>query len=236
LSKTVHLFSTNPDNKLIQSGYLYVGRSGTDEINKFNESLHDPNQTVYVGYGDSDKARYGSIGIAVPKGYDPEDRESWPSQRPPAPVLPGRYSYYKDYVSRDDMDVHWDKKHQMLITSYDSGIYWLTTHTGPTKWVFTRKTAEEKKKAAVQAYDKLMNEVNVGDFVAFVARSTYSTSKGDLMFGFVDKVTPAGVMMCKNIKLSDSDTVGTWRVGKGEQITKLSKEILNQLMLRRLTF
>lgn len=238
-----HLFNKNPDNKYLPTGYYYTHSYGTyrssneisrDLVVQFNEALHDPNQTVYVGYGEEGKARYGSIGIAVPKGYDPNNRASWPTSRASAAaVLSGRGGY-RDYIQRDEMDIHWDSKHSMTASNYESGLYWLTTHPGPTNWVFTRKAKTEKPK--VVALDKLENEVEVGDFVVFVGRSSYSTSKGDLMFGFVEKVSPAGIMTCKNIKLSDSDYVREWRVGKGDQITKMSADILKQLMLRRLSF
>lgn len=223
-----HLFKTDMSNLSLPGGYRY----GIDQtIVNFNTAVADPTRTVYVGYGNDEHARYGSIGIAVPKGCDPNDRSNWPPYQ--ASNLQNRY--HTTYSSIHPIDVHWDAKHKSEdIYIHSSKLFWLTAYQGPTKWVFTKKAKEEKQK--VIAYDKLNNEVQVGDFVTFVGRTTYGSGKGDLMFGFVERISNAGIMFCKNIKLSDADHVREWRVAKGDQVSKLNKEILTQLMLRRLTF
>lgn len=193
---------------------------------EFLKLLYDPKQTVWVGLGDTRSNRCGSIGIAVPSGMNHKDRSNWPAFDPTILECPYRYAA---------IDVHFDKGRKSTnMSCYFDGIYWLDTYTGPVVYEFKRSVKVVTPSKPV--YDRLGNTLNVGDFVAYVGRKPYTTGAGELYFGFVEKRTDGGLIYVKNIKLSDDDTQRTNRIDRPEKVTKLNKDVIDQLMLRRLTF
>lgn len=210
--------------RLASLSYYYS--SSDVEFMAYLKTLTDPNVKIYVGFADPDKARYGTIGVARPKHY-PKDRSKWPA----IPAFKHRSDTY-DFMYEIIVDL--DDGREIKASPYSDNLYWLKTYTGPTHWVFTRKAKEDLPPVVVK--DRLGNELKQGDFIAYVGREPYTSGMGDLFFGFVEKISPKGVVYAKNIKLDDDDKTQTIRLGYPERSTKLNKEIIDQLMIRRLTF
>ncbi len=207
-----------------------------DELHRYLNTLLDPNATVYVGFNDSGKARYGSIGIARPARFD-KDRSTWPSVSFTKDQVRSRHMVggYSVYDFQYEVSVDFEDGHTIKSAStYGDNLYWLEKYTGPTHWIFSRKPKEEVPPVVVK--DRLGNELKQGDFIAYVGREPYTSGMGDLYFGFVDKISPKGTVYAKNIKLDDADKVQTIRLTYPERSTKLNKDIIDELMIRRLTF
>jgi len=212
------------------------GKGASDEVMDFVLAMYDPKQTVYVGWGDSNSTRFGSVGIAVPHGYDHFDRDNWPAL-PDFATLSKSYYYYRSYspyyYGLREFSIVFDKKRKVnsVYPSYTT-FYWMKGYTGGVVWEWTKKTPPAPKTIV----DRLGNELKQGDFIAYVGREKYTTGMGDLFFGFIDKTTNGGTIFAKNIKLSEDDKVLEHRITTPDRVTKLDKTILTTLMLKRLTF
>ncbi|MNK40158.1 hypothetical protein D3C87_587930 [compost metagenome] len=211
--------------RIASMSYYYSNSDA--ELYKYLNTLVDPNEKIYVGFNSGGKARYGTIGVARPKHF-PKDRSKWPT----SPKFVSRSDIY-DYIYEIAIDFD-DGREIKAASPYSDELHWLKDYSGPTNWVFTRKAKEDTPPVVV--LDRLGNELKTGDFIAYVGREPYTTGMGDLFFGFVEKISPKGVVYAKNIKLDDDDKQQTIRLGYPERATKLNKEIIDQLMIRRLTF
>ena len=234
--------TTQPVNKFL--GHLrlkklsyHIDSKQANEMEASVTDMYDPNKTVYVGWGDENTSRYGSIGVAVPRGYDHFDRANWK----PMPAF-NKYDPARSYWHQSDsfyhgfrcFDVVFDKKRGVkdVYPYYTGDLYWLKGHTGGVEWCWNQKPKPEAK----PIYDRLGNELKQGDFIAYVGRAKYTTGMGDLYFGFIEKTTKGGTIFAKNIKLSDEDKQMESRITTPDRVTKLDKNILTTLMMKRLTF
>ena len=208
------------------SNLTYYYRSNEVETALFLRTLLDPTESIYVGFSNSSRVRYGSIGRIRFGKYD-KDRSTWP----PIP----RLNLDRAYEYLYDLAVEFDDGHSIKnVDVWSEGLVWLKNYSGPTNWIFTKKAAEPV--VAVDVFDRLGNQLAVGDFVAFVGRQPYTTGMGDLYFGAITKISAKGTVYVKNIKLSDDDVSKEMRLTQPERATKLDKDILNTLILKKLTF
>ena len=227
--------STEPAFKP-EDGWIALKRIQTysttsTQMEDFVKDLYNPNTQTYVGWGQSDTSRYGSIGIAVPRGFNNSDRSGWTKFIPSSdPYTSRANSYYQGFTR---FDIYFDNRRKSLDASpYYNDIQWNPKYEGPVVWKWTKKEAKPHK----EILDRLGNPLKAGDFIAYVSKTYYSSGTGDLFFGFIEKTTPGGLAYVKNIKLSDTDTQRSTRISNPSKVTKLNKDVLNQLMLRRLTF
>jgi hypothetical protein len=196
---------------------------GRQEQVKFLTRLHDPKKTVYVAIGNSEQARFGTIAIAVPKGYD-KDRSTWPV----API----FNDSNSYNHFGDVTLYFDDSRVSKANIFDQHLYELPDYTGDTVWKFVKK----EKKPDVEVFDRMGHSIKIGDFITFVVTGYYKAST-ELKFGFIEAITPRGVITVKSIKLDDTDHATSHRIPQADnKICKINKEIVDELMLRRLTF
>lgn len=226
---TSPLFANAPELDTIFSYYGTAKNGQEQNAEEFKNHLWDPTKTTWVGLTGKGP-REGSIGIAVPHGFNPKDRKDW---TPRKPVL-NRQSHYYMY-DENFVDVHFDKGRKVKNFSlYYDRMVWLKDYTGGVEYKFERTAVE--KPAPKIVLDRLGNELNAGDFICYVGRSAYSTAMGDIFFGFVERKTDGGTLFVKNIKLDDKDKQRESRITSPDRVTKLNKDVIDQLMLRRLTF
>lgn len=218
--------------RIASLSYYYSSQHA--EFFEYLNFLVNPDNKLYVGFADSNKARYGTLGVIRPKQF-PKDRSLWPAVKFDPSHRNSTQNGYNVYDFLYEVSVDFDDGRTINAASpYTDELYWLKDYSGPTHWVFTRKAKGETP--AVEVKDRLGNDLKQGDFIAYVGREPYTTGMGDLYFGFVEKISPKGVVYAKNIKLDDDDKVQTIRLTYPERATKLNKEIIDQLMIRRLTF
>jgi hypothetical protein len=205
-------------------------------IKAFTEDLWNPNQTVYVGWS-GEGARQGAIAIATPRGLDHFDRSKWPKT---IPTQTRRLSYWKPHPYYDSMrniDLHFveGKKPRTIeyVNIFTTNLTWLPDYSGTTKWVFERN--KNKDVVIPKVYDRLGSELNVGDFVGFVAVDYTQKGEQCLLFGSVSKIGKTGVTYVKNIKLHDNDRSSERRIQSANKLIKLDDQILKTLMLKRLS-
>lgn len=194
-----------------------------DRRMKFLKRLWNPKQTTYAAIGNREQSKYGTIGVLAPAGVG-FDRSAWPAM--PQITSNNVYKWFGDF------EMHFDDGRVIKVNVYNQNLYWLPDHVGPTVWNFKKKP----KKPDVEVKDKLGNDIKVGDFIAF-AYSGYYKSDLALKFGFVEEITPRGVITVKSLKLNDDDVSHNYKFGSADKrICKMNKEIIDELMLRRLTF
>lgn len=111
------------------------------------------------------------------------------------------------------------------------GISWLKDYTGPTKWVDT--TPPKKKLPPKKVYDRLGREINVGDFANYILYHHTVTGAGSY-FGTITKITDSGKVFAKNIKLGSKDRSEDKQVKDPSQITIMTKDLMDQLVLAKL--
>lgn len=205
-------------------------------INEFAKALWDPTQTVYVGWA-GDGARQGAIAIATPRGYSHLNREMWPKIIPSSHYRTAYWKPHPYYDAIKYLDLYFTegKKHRTIdfVSLFNGNLVWLTDYSGPTKWVFERN--KPKEIVIPKVYDRLGSELNVGDFVGFVAVDYTQQGEQCLLFGSVSKIGQTGVTYVKNIKLHDKDRISERRVQSPNKLIKLDDQILKTLMLKRLS-
>lgn len=188
-----------------------------DEWIEFNKAV-DAKQDVYVQFIDPGSKRYGSIGKA--KHY----------------VNPYRHSNPKPNPLKDDrrqLEITWDgrRNSETSNTAYEP-IAWLPNHTGGTVWHYdrTRKPVEVKP-----LEDRLGRPIEVGAFCSYILYHFDSDGAAGIYFGKVTKIERDGTVWFKNIKLKDDDRVAEKRVKDNSNIVMLTKDLMEQLMLARLS-
>lgn len=205
-------------------------------ITAFAESLWDPKQTVYVGWS-GEGARQGAIAIATPRGRPHSDRASWPKTIPTQTYFSSYWKPHKYFDAARYVDLYFveGKKVRTVeyVSTFGGNLVWLNDYTGDTKWVFERN--KPKEIVIPKVYDRLGSELNVGDFVGFVAVDYTQQGEQCLLFGSISKIGKTGVTYVKNIKLHDKDKTSERRVQSPNKLIKLDENILKTLMLKRLS-
>lgn len=190
-------------------------------IPDFVNRLNDPNKTCWVRISDPTSARKGSIGIAVPVGFNKDDTSTWPAPK----LLPqNAYSYqYSGMVPRR-VDIYLGEGKTVMSYNYGKpGLEWLPAYTGPQTWSFVRGDGSPKK----LHYDALGDEIKLGDF------GCYADTDGTLYFGTVTKIPKSGAIYVTNIK-TDKRRSHEFRLRRGDQFARMTKDIFSRLMLLKL--
>jgi len=89
-----------------------------------------------------------------------------------------------------------------------------------------------KKGAAPK--DRLGNELAVGDVIAYVLHH-FQVSGSAIYVGQISKITPKGYIWATNIPLVTKEKSEEKKIGKPYEIIKLSDELMDQLVMKRLT-
>jgi hypothetical protein len=108
-------------------------------------------------------------------------------------------------------------------------VEWLKDYVGETHWVFEQPEEDYK-----QALDRLDREIKVGDFICYVLHHFGGDKGATACFGNVTKVTRGGEVWAKNIKLTDKEVIEEKRILHNSNITILTKDLMDQLMLAKL--
>ena len=184
----------------------------------FLELLRNPKATMYVQISEAVSSRKGSIGIAVPVGCDPNDRDNW--------VLPKRVDSYYGYRRKQFIcDIYLGEN--KVLTGYNfnkRGLDWMPNYKGPATWVFTKKAAGEARK---KHYDCLGDEIKLGDF------GVYADTDGTIYFGSVTDISKAGAIYVTNITTPGKSKC-EFRLRRGDQFQIMSKDIFSRLMVIKL--
>lgn len=222
-------FPSNPSgNPLVQEWY--------DDIQEMF-TLYFKGEPIYVKFVSGDKRRVGSIGrIQINNMQD---------------ILYGSYSYHNHYnragarsvieekIENFDlmkaikvninMTVKWDnRKNKVESSGYD--VVWLKGHTGGTVWHYGTPITPK-----VQAFDKLGREIKEGDFISYILYHYDSRGAAGIYYGKVTKITNDGNVYAKNIKLQENDKVDEKRIKDNNLIVIMTKDLMDKLMLARLS-
>ncbi len=190
-------------------------------ITSFANTLNNPNTTCWVRISDPKSARKGSIGIAVPAGFNKDDTSTWPSFKE-IPANAHYYSYSRSIPSR--IDIYLGEGKVVSNYSYSKpGIEWLPEYKGPQTWQFERGDGTPKKKH----YDALGDEIQLGDF------GCYADTDGTIYFGSVTRIPKSGAIYVTNIK-TDKRSSHEFRLRRGDQFARMTKDIFSRLMLLKL--
>lgn len=112
-----------------------------------------------------------------------------------------------------------------------NSLIWLKDYTGPTVWKNT--TPPKKSLPPKKVYDRLGRELQVGDFISYILYH-HTVSGAGIYFGTVTKISDAGKVMAKNIKLSEHDRVEEKAIKDPSQIVVVTKDLMDQLVLAKL--
>ena len=169
-------------------------------------------------------------------------------------LLHGEYEYYRHrYGKKDDFieeipenvkedhfesigisgHIVWDKRsNKVQATGW--GMNWDDARADDegTVWAWAKDPEPEQ----VVAEDKLGREIKVGDFISYILYHFDNGSNGaGIYYGKVTKITKTGTVHAKNIKLKDNDHVAEMRIKDNSLIVIMSKDLLDKLMLARLS-
>jgi hypothetical protein len=110
-------------------------------------------------------------------------------------------------------------------------LLWLKDYKGPTIW--KNATPLKKKQPPKKVYDRLGREINVGDFANYILYHYTVTGAGSY-FGAITKITDSGKVFAKNIKLGSKDRSEDKQIKDPSQITIMTKDLMDQLVLAKL--
>lgn len=192
-------------------------------------------KSVYVRYSNpSDVRRTGSIARIQTMGYDADyliNGGSWyqpKATRKPYSKATLRNSYNFINMGYSTYMLTWDGRYNQ-VTAYGNEIEWLKDHTGGTEWVWQKPEVPK-----VIAYDSLNREIKVGDFVVYVLHNASGDKGASAHFGNITKVEENGQVWAKNVKIHDKEEVAEKRIKHNSNVTILTKDLMQQLMLAKL--
>lgn len=181
---------------------------------EFNEAI-DRGDRVFVRVKNSNHKHYGSIALI-------EERLA-----------------LRDWKSEETQGFRlgWDKRKNTLSawTNYYSEIEWLRNYQGPTVYDFDRERGKPNDPKVECLKDRTGKQIKVGDFCCYILHHFQNSGAG-IYFGTVTKFTKnGGTAYIKNIKLAESDRVEEKRVTYSENIVVLTKDLLDRMMMARLS-
>lgn len=144
-------------------------------------------------------------------------------KHPPLGALP-------HYLASIEIEVGWHGRSN-LVKANLWDVYWLQGHTGPTNYIYNRPAPLP----AVKVKDRLGREMKVGDFVCYILHHFDGNMGAATYFGKVTKVTPKGKVFAKNIKIASTDYVDTKEIKDPSQAIILTKDLMDQLTLVKLS-
>jgi hypothetical protein len=196
-----------------------------DDLKQFINDVTIGNP-VYVEYKSNNSAgRSGTIAkvIGITNKYIEEDD------------IKNNFQMYIDSTYRFkglQLTVKFDDRKNKLKPIIED-IVWLKDYTGPTVWNHNPPPPKPKPELK-PIYDRLGREVKLGDFVSY-AVTWYNTSRLDVYFGSVTRISDRNVVYCTNIKLNDNDRVFEERIKDNSSIVLITKDLIDQLMIKRLS-
>ena len=111
-------------------------------------------------------------------------------------------------------------------------IIWLKGYSGPTFWIHNPPVVIKPELKPI--LDRLGREIKLGDFVSY-AITWYNTSRIDVYFGSVTRISDRNVVYCTNIKLNDNDPIVEERIKDNSSMVLITKDLIDQLMIKRLS-
>jgi hypothetical protein len=127
--------------------------------------------------------------------------------------------------------VKFDDRKNKLKPKIDD-ITWLKGYSGPTHWIHNPPLIIKPELKPI--LDRLGREVKLGDFVSY-AITRYNTSRIDVYFGSVTKISNRNVVYCTNIKLNDNDSIFEEKIKDNSSMVLITKDLIDQLMIKRLS-
>lgn len=143
------------------------------------------------------------------------------------------YSQRRSYCWMTDIVVEFDSRPGQMTNFNSNQLKWLPHHDHSlgTVWAWD-PTATAKPKAEPRVVkDHLGEEVKPEQFICFVHRSYKNIN---LRFGSVTRITPAGTVFVKTIKLNDRDRSEEVRC-LGDELVIVNDKLLSRLTLARLS-
>jgi len=124
----------------------------------------------------------------------------------------------------------WDGRKNRV--NYLSGwnMNWLKGHEGGTVWVYQKVQVPK-----VVAKDKLDREIKVNDFISYILYQFDGEGAAGIYYGKVTKVDDDGSVWAKNIKLKSDDKQAEKRIHHNGLIVIMTKDLMDQLMLAKLS-
>lgn len=119
-----------------------------------------------------------------------------------------------------------DRKNKLKIDM--AKVSWLEDYTGSTEWHYTKPV---KKLPTRSLADRLGTDVTVGDLVMYASNEWGGVRT---YIGNVVSISERNVVYCRNIKLNEGDMQYTKRITNNSSIIRLTKEIFDEVMLRKL--
>lgn len=229
-----NLIKSNPG----LSRSLIVYPSTNPIISQWFSDLEEMYQTylrgepVYVEFI-HDKKRTGSIGKITIQNMQEILYGSpffrWQTKRAVIEEKPENFKIEKAILVTPDLAITWDgRRNRVTSSGYD--VVWLKGHTDGTKWSYGTVNTP---KATV--YDKLGREIQVGDFISYILYHFDRHGAASIYYGTVTKITHDGNIYAKNIKLKEDDRVAVKKIKSPDLIVKMTKDLLSQLTLVRLS-
>lgn len=228
--------------QMFHYGFAYGSAAGKQWSEDFAEIIkrYIAGEPIYVGFDTKyEPKRKGSVGRLVITNIQD--------------LLHGESEYhYNRYNGRNTREKLAEtsenvKPENLLKTRIDGHIVWegrknriqlnhwsqyiIDDHQGGTNWVY-----EAPVEPTVEAKDKLGRVIAVGDFISYVL---YHFDNGDtaagIYYGKVTKISKDGTVHAKNIKLKPDDAVADKRIKDNSLIVIMTKDIMDQLMLAKLS-
>lgn len=142
--------------------------------------------------------------------------------------------YYRcDMLDNAYVTLKFDDKHAPYNLSLRD-IKFIKDENVETKYLFTKSPVKLIKKEDIKLKDKFDNEFSVGSFICF-AKST-SRQQGIPCFGKVTKIHSDKHFVAESLKLSDSDYKRTVILRNPEDVILMTDDLIDQIMIARLTY
>lgn len=181
-------------------------------------------EKIYVKFTEyADERRTGSIAYLTNFSIREEVPYSYYSRfSPTSPSTKTRPSI--DYT----MYVGWEgRRAQLAVWTHDIEI--LEDYTGPSIWKWEKPVGP-----LVVAEDRMGREIKKGDFITYILYH-HDTMGAGIYFGTVTKVDRDGTVWAKNVKAADDETVKEKRVKYNSDVVILTKDLLDRLMMLKLS-
>lgn len=177
------------------------------------DKLKSQKKSLFVRFIDPSHVRYGSIAkINNPSIYSLSTR----------PKISGKLHFD-------------DHKCNGSVYSYSELIEWLPGYNGKTEWHYDKNRPKYATPISTH-YDRLNREIKVGDFCCYILYQFDGDGMANIYFGNVTRLDGDGSIWCKNTKLSDNERSSEAKVKNSKLITILTDDLMDQLLIAKLTY